>query len=140
MIRAPQKTDLDAVADIWLSANLSAHDFIPAQYWQGHFAQVKELLAQAELYVYEEEREIQGFIGLDGSYIAGIFVHGGARSRGIGKALLDYAKTIKTRLSLSVYRKNTRAAAFYRREGFVLVQEGVDGETGEREYVMEWGR
>ena len=62
--------------------------------------------------------EILGFLGLEGDYIAGIFVRHGAQSRGVGKKLLDRAKEGRGRLSLRVYEKNTRAAAFYRRGGF----------------------
>lgn len=72
MIRKLQMTDIDSVADIWLDTNIKAHDFIAAQYWLENFETVKEMLAQAEVYVYEYEGKIQGFIGLNDSYIAGI--------------------------------------------------------------------
>ena len=137
MIRASEKNDTGRIAEIWLDTNIKAHGFIPAEYWQGNFDAVKEMLSQAELYVYED-REIQGFIGLDGSYVAGIFVCRDAQSRGSGKQLLDYAKGLKGRLVLNVYQKNTRAVQFYQREGFLIQQEGFDGNTGEKEYSMQW--
>jgi len=37
-----------------------------------------------------------------------------------------------------VERKPRRAAAFSRREGFRVLEEGVDPETGEAELLMEW--
>ena len=88
MIRALQAADLASVAEIWLNTNLTAHDFVPAQYWRDHFEEVTQALPLAEVYVYEEQGEIQGFIGLIDSYIAGIFVRGQAQSRGIGGQLL----------------------------------------------------
>ena len=96
------------------------------------------MLPLAEVYLYEEQGEIQGFIGLSGSYIAGIFVCGQAQSRGIGRKLLDYAKAGKNRLELRVYQKNARAIAFYRREQFEIQAECLDCETGEKEYLMAW--
>ena len=63
-----------------------------------------------------------------------------ARSKGIGKALLDYAKTLKSHLYLHVYEKNNRAVCFYKRENFRLEREGIDENTGEKEYCMEWKR
>ena len=119
MIRRMGKGDLDAVAAIWLDANREAHDFIPAAYWLGHFAEVRTALARAEVWVFETEAraEISGFIGLLGDYIAGIFVRRGARSGGVGRQLLDHVKTSRGQLRLQVYRKNLRAAAFYRRGG-----------------------
>ena len=52
-------------------------------------------------------RLIDGFIGLTGNYIEGIFVREVIQSKGIGKQLLNYAKGIKSSLRLSVYQKNT---------------------------------
>ena len=127
MIRKFESRDLDAVMQIWLHGNLDAHAFIPADFWTDHFEMVRDILPQAELYVHENEatRQIDGFIGLSESHIEGIFVAKSARSKGIGKALLEYAKSRKPRLTLSVYQKNERAIAFYRREKFVVQSEGI---------------
>lgn len=120
MIRRLQKADVDRVMDLWLDANLKAHDFIPAVYWRSNFGPVKEMLPQAEVYVYESAGKIQGFVGLSGEYIEGIFVSDEVQSQGIGKRLLDHMKAIKDTLRLSVYQKNTRTIHFYQREGFVI--------------------
>lgn len=139
MIRRTQAADICRVADIWLDTNIKTHNFIPAQYWQDNFESVKEMFLQAELYVYEDETgKIQGFIGLENNYIAGIFVCGEAQSKGIGKQLLAFVKGIKKELSLSVYKKNARAVRFYQREGFRMQGEDIDKDTNEREYVMIW--
>ena len=98
------------------------------------------MLPQAEVYVYETETGIQGFLGLNGEYIEGIFVSEEAQSRGIGKCLLDCAKDRKPALRLNVYQKNVRAIRFYRREGFQIQREGLDAATGEPDYEMLWRR
>lgn len=138
MIRAFQPADLDPVTEIWLTANLQAHSFIFPEYWRGNLALVKELLLQAEVYVYEKDGEILGFVGLDGEYIEGIFAAGKAQSQGIGKSLLDFLKAKKPELHLNVYQKNTRAIRFYEREGFQIQSEGLDEATGEKDYAMAW--
>ena len=127
---------------IWLQANLDAHAFIPASFWEAHFEMVRDLLPQAELYVHEDAgtRQIDGFIGLTENHIEGIFVVKSARSKGIGKALLDYAKSRKPRLDLSVYQKNERALAFYQREQFTVQSEGIDEDTNKAELQMLWSR
>ena len=142
MIRKLETQDLDAVMQIWLQANLDAHAFIPASFWEAHFEMVRDMLPQAELYVHENEapRQIDGFIGLTENHIEGIFVVKSARSKGIGKALLDHAKSRKPRLDLSVYQKNERALAFYRREQFVVQSEGIDEDTNEADIQMLWSR
>lgn len=88
-IRKLQKTDINRVAEIWLTANRNAHAFIPAAYWESH---------------------------------------------------LDFVKEKKTKLSLNVYQKNTRAIRFYQREGFQIQCEGLDEATGEKDYEMVWKR
>ena len=138
MIRELQEADLDKVADIWLDTNIKSHDFIPAQYWKSNFESVKEALLQAEVYVYEHDGEIQGFIGLSDAYVEGLFVLDEMQSQGIGKTLLDHAKDQKDELFLNVYQKNKRAISFYRREGFEIQHSGLDEATEEKEYAMEW--
>ena len=138
MVRKLQKADIDRVADIWLDTNSKAHDFISAQYWKRNFELVKEMLLQAEVYVYESDQKIQGFIGLNNDYIEGIFVSDEMQAQGIGKILLNYAKDKRNKLFLNVYCKNTRAVSFYRREGFEIQYSGLDEATGEKDYVMAW--
>ena len=59
MIRKMQNIDIDRVADIWLKTNLKAHYFIPEQYWTSNYELVKEMMSQAEVYVYEDNKMIQ---------------------------------------------------------------------------------
>ena len=135
MIRKLLNGDIDRVADIWLKTNLKAHYFISNQYWKSNYELVKEMMSQSEVYVYEDDKMIQGF-----EYIEGIFVSDEMQSCGIGKLLLDYIKDKKERLQLNVYQKNVSAISFYQREGFIVQCEGLDEATGEKEYTMLWRR
>lgn len=140
MIRKFKDTDINKVAEIWLNTNIKAHSFISARYWKDNFEVVKKMFLQAEIYVYEDEKlnEIQGFIGLDNNYVAGIFVSEAYQSKGIGKQLLDYVKGVKSELELNVYKKNVRAVKFYQRENFRIFNESIDENTNEKEYSMIW--
>ena len=138
MIRVVQKTDITKVADISMDTHIKPHNFRSARYGGSNYGLVKEMLLQAEAYVCESNGEIQGFIGLNGDYIEGIFVCDRLQSQGIGKLLLDFVKESRTQLSLNVYQKNTRAINFYQREGFEIQNEGLDEATGEKDYVMTW--
>lgn len=100
----------------------------------------KNMLPQTEVYVYETNQTIQGFIGINSEFIEGLFVANEMQSHGIGKLLLDFLKEKKTKLSLNVYQKNTRAIRFYQREGFQIQCEGLDEVTGEKDYEMVWKR
>lgn len=142
MIRQYLDGDIDAVMRIWLKTNLQAHDFISADYWQSNFNAVKEMLPQAEVYVHEDDRtkQIDGFLGLNGNYVEGIFVKKAAQSKGIGTQLLNRAKEVRSTLRLSVYQKNQKAIQFYLREEFDVRSENIDSNTGENEFVMVWNR
>ena len=139
MIRRAQSADVPELARLWLEANLQAHGFIPAQYWQDHLEEVANLLDVSEVYLLEGEKgPVAGFVGLQGAFLAGIFVRREVRSNGIGKQLLDFVKGRRDRLSLHVYQKNTPAVRFYQREGFVIRCACRDEATGEPEYEMLW--
>ena len=138
MIRRFERKDIEQVGQIWLEGNVETHDFVPREYWISHYSLVKEQFLQADMYVYEQDKNIQGFAGMMGDYLAGIFVDKKYRSMGIGKSLLDHIKKIYPRFSLNVYQKNTRAVDFYLREGLLIVSEGVDEDTTETDYTMRW--
>ena len=55
LIRDMKSEEIEEVSQIWLSANLEAHDFIPASYWKGNLDLVREELPLAKVRVYEEE-------------------------------------------------------------------------------------
>ena len=118
--------------------NLALTFYLQAQYWKSNLELVKELLMQATVYVYEDNQEIQGFIGMNGEYIEGIFVSEAMQSQGIGKILLNYVKDTRSKLILNVYQKNTPAISFYQREGFEIQYSGLDEATGEKDYGMVW--
>ena len=140
MIRKFNSSDTEQVMKLWLAGNEDAHSFVPRGYWPSHYKEVQEALLKAKVFVYDTDGTIQGFIGMIGEYIAGIFVDKSFRSHKIGAQLLNYIKQRYNRLSLKVYQKNTRAIAFYRREDFSILSEAVDTDTGEKEYVMVWNK
>lgn len=138
MIRPFTQADLPQVLEIWLQGNLDAHSFIPASYWLDNRSLVAAQIPQAEVYVFQQQQTIDGFIGLTGGEIAGLFVRRAERGQGVGTQLLQTAQALGRPLKLSVYEKNTAACRFYRRMGFVLHQRRVNPHTGQEEWVMTW--
>lgn len=140
MIRNFKNSDIERIMELWLKTNIGAHSFVKEEYWKDNFDAVREMIPNATIYIWEEEGTIQGFIGLINSYIAGIFISDLKQSKGIGLSLLNYVKKSNDSLSLKVYKKNSRAVKFYLREGFNIVNEEVDENTGEEEFSMHWGK
>ena len=137
MIRKATKNDLKIIMDIWLSANVSAHNFISEEYWNNHFEEVRTAISSSEIYVFEDS-VIKGFVGLKGNYIAGIFIKEEFQSKGIGGKLIIFLKTFKPELILNVYEQNKNAVEFYEKHGFQISQKNVEEETGHIEYQMIW--
>ena len=140
MIRKFEKSDIDVVMQIWKNENIKTHKFIPKEYWEVNYNFVKESLPNAEIYVCIIKEKIVGFVGLDNNYIEGIFVDTNNQCNGIGTSLLNKVKEIKNNLTLNVYKKNTNAISFYKKNGFVITSENIDNNTKEIEYTMTWNK
>ncbi|RXA20841.1 N-acetyltransferase [Methanosarcina sp. MSH10X1] len=141
MIRSYGKNDLEAMVKIWYEASVTAHSFVPASFWASQKNAMKETyLPLAENFIFEEHGQPAGFISLVGEKVCALFVAPEMQGRGIGRTLLEYAKTLKGRLCLKVYRENERALHFYEKCGFVAAGEEIDEYTGCMQVLMEWER
>lgn len=140
MIRKSNSSDINVIMDIWLETNILAHNFVPNYYWKNNYEGVKQAIQNAEVYVWEQNDRICGFVGLVDNYIAGIFVKQDFQSNGIGAKMLSYVKSIKEQLTLNVYVNNRRAVAFYKKNGFHIDEKKVDDDTGQEEYSMSWAK
>ncbi|WP_026389110.1 N-acetyltransferase [[Acholeplasma] multilocale] len=138
MIRKFKKEDLETVANIWLNSNIIAHDFIDDSYWKSNFEMVKEMLPQSDLFVFEDNGIIKGFVGLEDNFILGLFVAPNSQGQGVGSQLLDFIKEIYPSLSLQVYTNNSNALNFYLKKKFKEVSRSIDKSTNQEEILMAW--
>ena len=136
MIRLAEQQDLDRIMEIWLEGNLQAHDFVDPDYWTGCFQEVREAIAQADVWVRDENDRVEAFAGMVEHYLAGLFVSGAQRGKGIGGLLLEHIKEQRFPLTLHVYSRNAGAVQFYERHGLGTVSEYIDPETGQPEREM----
>ena len=139
MIKMLDISEIDNIMEIWIAENINSHSFISKKYWEENYEYVKSALPYAKVIVYEDNNKIKGFIGIvEGSYIAGLFVSSKYQSKGIGSKLLNKCKEEYTSLKLDVYAKNLKAVNFYKRHGFIIIDEKKNAETKELEYTMIW--
>ena len=86
------------------------------------------------LYVYDDGT-VKGFIKLEGTYIARLFVEPVLHDAGIGSALLDWAVKEQGADHLWALEKTTAAIRFYERHG-VLPTGEKKPEDGTSEYLI----
>ena len=139
-IRKSLPTETEAIIKLWLNSNIQAHPFIDSGYWISNVDFMREALPSADVYIYEQEGEIAGFIGLNGHHIEGLFVDPRHQSKGIGTSLIEFIKQQHFTLTLTTYKKNEKTQQFYRKHNFVVIKERIDNNTDEAELLMRWNR
>ncbi|BDZ29716.1 GNAT family N-acetyltransferase [Lactiplantibacillus sp. WILCCON 0030] len=137
-LKQPTESQLDQLMAIWLAGNLAAHPFVKADYWRKQLPAVRAALPAARLIIAIETGQLIGFLGLQGNYIAGIFVTATAQKQGVGTALLNAAKTQQSKLQLDVYVANRSAVAFYHHSDFQVHRQSIDKAVNQPEYNMRW--
>lgn len=140
IIRKFNEFDLKRVMRIWYDGNLEAHDFVDKNYWERNFGFVKRSLPESEVYVYEIDGYVVGFVGIDEGYIAGLFVDKEYRGVGIGTKLIEYVKELYEFFTLHVFENNYGAVTFYENRGLIKKEESVHEDLGEVEYLMYYRR
>ena len=140
IIRKFNDFDLKRVMRIWYEGNLEAHDFVDKNYWEKNFGFVKRSLPESEVYVYEIDGYVVGFVGIDEGYIAGLFVDKEYRGVGIGTKLIEYVKELYDFFTLNVFENNYGAVTFYENRGLIKKEESVHEDLGEVEYLMYYRR
>ena len=136
IIRKFQEFDLKKVLRLWYEGNLEAHDFIDREYWDRNLSYVKRVIPEVEVYVYEINGQVVGFVGIDEGYIAGLFVDKEFRGCGVGSKLMDYVKERYDFFTLHVFENNYGAVTFYENRGLLKKEESVHEDLGEVEYLM----
>lgn len=89
-------------------------------------------------YVYDDG-VVKGFIQIDGSKVAKLFVEPVLQGQGIGAKLLNFAVTEKQADHLWALEKNEKAIRFYERQGFLMTTEKML-EEGTTEYLVKLKR
>ncbi|WP_083097669.1 GNAT family N-acetyltransferase [Pseudophaeobacter leonis] len=86
--------------------------------------------------------QVLGFLARDGEEICALYVTPEICGQGIGKLLLDVAKSAKPRLSLWTFQANTGAQRFYLREGFKEQQrsDGARNDEGLPDIEYLWSQ
>ena len=131
MIRKYEDNDLDELLDAWFSASKVAHPFLGEEFFEQERKNISSIhLPNAETWVYELEGVVVGFIALIGNEVGAIFVAADNQRKGIGRELMDHARSLREVLELDVFKDNNIGRDFYKKQGFTEMHEHTHEETG----------
>jgi putative acetyltransferase len=131
VIRTFADADLEQVLDVWYEASIVAHSFLPAEFFVAERrALADRWLPAADTFVYEVDGRVGGFASLVDDELGGLFVHPDHQRRGIGRALVDHARSLRTTLEVDVFAENEDGVRFYLAYGFEPVGTDLDPLTG----------
>jgi putative acetyltransferase len=129
-ITAIQAEDLPRLVDVWEASVRATHHFLTEANIQFFKSLVADDLTQLEVLagVRDGDRQIVGFVGVEGVKVEALFIHPLWRGQGIGCRLLTYAVETLGASEVDVNEQNEQAVGFYRRMGFEVVgRSAVDG-------------
>ncbi|WP_171235330.1 GNAT family N-acetyltransferase [Ruegeria sp. HKCCA6837] len=140
ILRPARTTDAGAIGTI-------LHGFTLENDWMPNLHSCAETIAfcgkmidQDWVTVAESDVGVVGFLALNETEINSLYLHMKARGQGIGRQLLDHAKSRQTRLSLYAFQANTGACKFYERNGFAEVgrSDGADNDENLPDIRFIW--
>ena len=140
MIRKATINDLSRIAEIQVfNYRLFFYPIFKFDKYYFDELQVPTLMKEYEtgidsLYVYDDG-VIKGFIKIEGTYIARLFVEPVLQNGSIGSRLLEYAVNEHDADYLWALQKNEKAIRFYERHGFKATGE-KKLEDGTTEYLI----
>lgn len=128
MIRKANDKDLARIAEILIfNYRLYFYPIFQSDEYYFDELQVPSLMKEFEsqidsLYVYDDG-VVKGFIKIEGTYIARLFVEPVLQNASIGSKLLEYAVKEHNADHLWALEKNVKAIRFYNRHGFEATGE-----------------
>lgn len=131
MIREYQPADRESVLDIWARASTLAHPFLSQDFLERERFEISNVhLPKAATWVWEADGRVVGFMSLLGNEIGALFVDPEFHRSGIGRALVDRARTLRGEVEVEVFERNLPGRAFYARLGFEVLHRKVHEPTG----------
>ncbi len=127
MIRKYKENDREPVLDIWYLSSTLAHPFLASDFVEKVKQDMRDIyIPNSETWVYEENSQINGFIGMIGKEIGGLSVLPEQHSKGIGTKLVDHVGDVYEVPEVEVFKENKIGRAFYDKFGFEFVSEYFD--------------
>ncbi len=135
-LRPLSHADFASLADLWLASWQEAMpgiDFPARRQWFFDHLRTLEANGYVAVCAIDGTGSIVGFVSIDPAtaYLDQLAVAPAAKGTGVARLLLEEARRISPQgIVLEVNEENQRALAFYKREGFEKISDGVNPRSG----------
>ena len=144
-VRAAREEEIEPLTQLFIRAR-NEMDYLPRVPEEAAVPIAARIREHEEVWVAEEDGQLLGFLGIEHSTNLGapvlekLYVEPAEQNRGIGSALLNKAKELRSdELFLWVFQKSP-ARRLYERHGFELVRltNGADNMEREPDALYRW--
>jgi putative acetyltransferase len=142
-LRPYQAADEDAAIDLWLRSWQAAYPELDFKsrlhWWRARWR--NELVVNATIIIAEAQAGIIGFVTVDpgNGYLDQLVVAPEDWGSGLAATLMTKAKALAPAgLELQVNQDNARAWRFYLKQGFTVMGESVNPQSGRPTFLMRW--
>ena len=130
LIRPYRLDDFDAVTILWrVAREKSLPDFQRSKgyfFYQDQDYFRNHVLVENNVWVVEMDHHPTAFMAMKNDFIDQLYIHPDYQRRGIGKALLDFARQRSPEhVWLYTLQVNVNARAFYEKNGFIAEKFGI---------------
>jgi GNAT superfamily N-acetyltransferase len=142
-LRRATAADAAEVATVYIASRRGAAAYLPTVGTDVEIAAfvIDRMVPERESWIAETGGRIVAVMVLDGDMVDQFYVFPADQRRGVGDAMLAYAKQLRpARLRLYAFQRNAPARRFYEARGFV-VKGFTDGATNmerEPDVLYEW--
>ena len=143
LIRRATTKDAADVATVYIASRRGAAAHMPTVHTDPEIREwvINHMVPERETWVADDRGRIVAVMVLDGEMVDQMYVAPAEQRRGVGDAMLSYAKKLRpARLRLYTFQSNAPARRFYEARGFVAI-EFNDGERNEErapDVLYQW--
>ena len=143
LIRRATTKDAPDVATVHIASRRGAAAHMPTVHTDAEIREwvIDHMVPERETWVADDRDRIVAVMVLDGEMVDQMYVAPAEQRRGIGDAMLAYAKKLRpARLRLYTFESNTPARRFYEARGFVAIEfnDGARNEERAPDVLYEW--
>lgn len=120
-IRRAVAADRDILLDCWLRSVRATHDFVAPEDIDAMIPQVSAYLtSNPDIWGAADGDVLMGFMGMSANKMDALFLAPEFHGRGVGRQLVEHARSLHGELLVDVNEQNHAARGFYESCGFVV--------------------